>query len=279
MIGHACDELLPGASLYKTLAGIGLCRRPDLLDRMVRVGADVPRIPGGSGLSLTTDPVITTWRELMRWMLVGSDNTSAALILQEIGTGAIIRAAADAGMASTTIAPTEQTIRRAVAARRQQGAVSETSARSASDAAPPISRAASLRADDADDALLAYAKEDRILGSLTTAADQVRLMTALWQGRLLAPDFTALVRTMLGQAAPQRISRTISYPGVQVAGKTGSWGPFRHHTAVVEHIDEPPVAVSVMTRSADLDRLLPRVDDAIGEMAAILVDAVRAELR
>ncbi|WP_425280779.1 serine hydrolase [Leucobacter coleopterorum] len=66
-------------------------------------------------------------------------------------------------------------------------------------------------------------------------------------------------------------------PGVQVAGKTGSWGPFRHDSAVVTHSGEPPVAVSILTRSMDFDRVIPAIDDGIGEMAAMLVDCVRAQ--
>nr|WP_281392077.1 serine hydrolase [Brachybacterium halotolerans] len=62
-----------------------------------------------------------------------------------------------------------------------------------------------------------------MFGSLETAGDQMRLLTALWQGDLLDPAGSALIKGMLGQQlAPIRISRILSYPDVVVAGKTGS---------------------------------------------------------
>lgn len=65
---------------------------------------------------------------------------------------------------------------------------------------------------------------------------------------------------------------------MRVAGKTGSWGPFRHDSAVVTHDGETPIAVSILTRSMEFDRMLPAVDDGIGEIAAMLVDNVRSQL-
>lgn len=64
---------------------------------------------------------------------------------------------------------------------------------------------------------------DAVFVSLETAGDQVRLPTALWQGDLLDPAGSALIKGMLGQQlAPIRISRILSYPGVVVAGETRS---------------------------------------------------------
>ncbi|MFE5774278.1 serine hydrolase [Brachybacterium sp. NPDC056505] len=256
-ISHLEDRLWPGASLYKLPAAIALCRsRGAALSAPVRV-EPTQRVVGGAGISLMEDPVTLTWRELMRFMLVGSDNTSAAVILEDVGAAAVDAVTQDAGMTRSQVAGSADTVRRAVEeARRSAGFAQGT---------------------DLDDDLVDFAKDDAVLGSLTTAGDQVRLLTALWRGDLLESAGSALIKGMLGQQlAPIRISRILSYPGVLVAGKTGSWGPFRHDSAVVTHDGESPVAVSILTRSLEFDRLLPAVDDGIGEIAAMIVDGVRS---
>lgn len=254
--------LWPGASLYKVLAAVALYRKEEAnLSAPVRVGPE-SRVAGGAGLSLMEDPVTLTWRELMRWMLVGSDNTSAAVIMQHIGEPAVDAVARDAGMTATRIAHSADTVRDAVEATRAATSSVGFSGR------------------DLDDDLIAFAREDRVLGSVTTAEDQVALLRALWSGGLLNQVGTRMVCTMMQQKlSHHRISRTFGYPGVQVAGKTGSWGPFRHDSAVVAHSGEPPVAVSILTRSMDFDRVIPAIDDGIGEIAAMLVDCVRAQTR
>lgn len=202
------------------------------------------------------DPVTLTWRELMRWMLVGSDNTAAAVVLEEVGANALARVARDAGMASTRIAPSDEAVREIVEARRL---------------------GAQRTGQDRDAQLIDFARKDPILGSVTTARDQTLLMDALWRGRLLPDRLTREVAAMLAQhTVPHCMNRTFCHPGVDVAGKTGSWGPFRHETAVITHTGEVGVAVCVMTASLEFDRTIPAIDDGIGEIAAVLVNAVRA---
>ncbi|QIM17578.1 serine hydrolase [Leucobacter coleopterorum] len=142
------------------------------------------------------DPVTLTWRELMRWMLVGSDNTSAAVIMQHIGEHAVDAVARDAGMTATRIAHSADTVRDAVEAARA-GTLS-----------------AGFSGRDLDDDLIAFAQEDRVLGSVTTAEDQVALLSALWSGGLLNQAGTRMVCAMMQQKlSHHRISRTFGYPG------------------------------------------------------------------
>lgn len=258
ILSHRRDALWPGASLYKLPAAIALYRaRGSRLSEPVLVHPD-QRVNGGAGLSLIEDPVTVTWRELMRFMLVGSDNTSADLILREVGIAAVDDVAHDASMRRSSIASNADTVRFAV----------ETARRDSPFTFGP----------DIDDDLLDFTRRDRVLGSLTTAADQVRLLSALWNGTLMDRVGTDMVCGMLAQQfVPTRISRTLCYPGVSVAAKTGSWGPFRHDSAVVTHDGEVPIAVSVLTRSLDFDRLIPAVDDGIGAIAASIVDGIRSE--
>src|SRR5690606_29902532 len=103
---------------------------------------------------------------------------------------------------------------------------------------------------------------DAVLGSTTTAADQLALLQALWQGRLAPPDGTALVLDAMRRLVQRsRITSAFDHPGARVAGRTGTWGPFRHESALVEHAGEVPIAVCVLTESLEIDRLLPAVDD------------------
>lgn len=256
---HRENVLWPGASLYKLPAAIALYRaRGTRLSEPVHVRPD-QRVSGGAGLSLMEDPVTVTWRELMRFMLVGSDNTAAALILKEVGTSAVDEVAHDASMHHSTIASTADTVRLAVETARENSPFTS--------------------GPDIDDDLVEYTRKDRVLGSLTTAADQVQLLSSLWSGTLLDRIGTEMVCGMLAQQLiPTRISKTLSYPGVRVAAKTGSWGPFRHDSAVVTHDGETPIAVSVLTRSLEFNRLIPAIDDGIGGIAASIVDGIRSEL-
>ena len=87
--------------------------------------------------------------------------------------------------------------------------------------------------------------------------------------------FTALGAVVLTLA--YRWSHSlIGRPGVRVAAKSGTWGPYRHEAAVVTHDMEQPVALCIMTESMEFNRRVPSIDDGIGEMASILVDAIRA---
>ncbi|MFQ6486181.1 serine hydrolase [Brachybacterium epidermidis] len=265
-LAHCPKLLWPGASLYKTLAAIALYRRRgDDISSPVAVDPVARHVPGGVGLSLMRDEVTLTWREIARWMLIGSDNTAAALVLEEVGPVLMQQSAQAAGMVSTRIAPAAGTVAAAVAARRPE--------------VSSYGSAGQARTPDRDDQLVAYASRDLVLGSVTTAQDQVELLAALWSGKLLTPEATAEVTEMLGQQIVKtRVGSAFTYPGVQVAAKSGSWGPYRHEAAVVTHRDEQPVALCIMTESLEFERRLPSIDDGIGKMASILVDGLRALL-
>ena len=255
VLAHAEDRLWPGASLFKVLAAAALLREaPELLEVSVRV-EPAEHVPGGSGLSLLSGPVTLTWRDLLVLMLSGSDNTAAGVILGRVGPAALSAAAREAGMTATRIAPTARTVQDAVQARH--GRVTP--------------------AHDRDRPLLEHAAHDSVMGSLTTAADQIALLGTPWHGTLLSPAHRDLVLgAMSRQVLQYRISAAFGHPGVQVAGKTGTWGPFRHESALVIHHGETPIAVSILTESLELARLLPAVDDGIGDMAAALVGDLRS---
>lgn len=253
VIGHRSADLWPGASLYKTLLALAVLRDDSIvLDDRVTVTSE-DRIPGGAGLSLLGDPVTLSMRDLLRSMLTGSDNTAATVLLRRVGEPALDAVADAAGMTSTHLASTGRAVLDVVGARHGGGE------------------------HERDAVLLRHAASDAVLGSTTTASDQSRLLQRLWQGRLATREQTELVIETMGRSvARSRISTAFDYPGVQVAGRTGTWGPFRHDSALVAHAGEVPVAVSVLTESLEIDRLLPSVDDGIGEIAAALVGALRS---
>ncbi|MFC0674871.1 serine hydrolase [Brachybacterium hainanense] len=258
VLDHRAQEPWPGASLYKTLAALALVREAEsALSSQVTV-TDADRVPGGAGLSLLGDPVTLSWRDLMRSMLVGSDNTAAQVILRRVGVRAVDEVAGAAGMTGTRLGTAAQTIATTVAARRGEDGPAGT---------------------DRDDALLARAASDAVLGSTTTAADQLRLLQALWQGRLATPGGTDLVLGAMRNLVQRgRIASAFDHPGVHVAGRTGTWGPFRHESALIMHEGEVPIAVCVLTESLEIGRLLPAVDDGIGEIAAAVVGELRSIL-
>jgi beta-lactamase class A len=245
-VRHRGEDLWPGASLYKVLAGIAVARLgPELWDERILVRPE-DHVPGGAGLSLLADPVELSFRDLVTSMLTGSDNTAADVILRRTGLSALNEVVERTGMNATRIAPTSTTVQEAVAARARQDPAAEGPT-------------------DRDTQLVRFAAEDRVLGSLTTADDQVRMLCGLWQGRLVpVAGRDLLLSAMSRQVMKHRIASAFDHPGVSVAGKTGTWGPFRHESALVMHDDEVPIAVSVLTESSDFERLLPDVDDGMG---------------
>jgi beta-lactamase class A len=77
------------------------------------------------------------------------------------------------------------------------------------------------------------------------------------------------------QVRPNRLASGFAFPGVAVAGKTGTLGALRHEIGVVQYDGERPYAVAVFTQSARAATIQPRIDAAIGLAARHAVDYLR----
>ena len=80
------------------------------------------------------------------------------------------------------------------------------------------------------------------------------LLSCIWTDQVASAEQSAFMRAVLAQQIwPHRLSSGFPYPGVHVARKTGTLGPFRHEIGVVQHRHEAPIAVAIFTEAARAD--------------------------
>lgn len=256
------DEPVVMASVYKLPLLVAFCRAIDdgVTDPRVMVTLDpADRTPGATGISAMSDPVTASWRDLARSMIVVSDNAAGDALLDEVGLDRV-RSTLDAlGLAATRIEGGTRDVYRAL---------------TADTGAADLAAAMDLLADNGR--IVRSRVLDPLLASSTTARDMTGLLAAIWTDVAASPAQCTFMRTVLAQQIwPHRISSGFPYPGVLVAGKTGTLGPLRHEVGVVHHANEHPIAVAVLTRAARADPNQPRVDAAIGAAAAAAVHRLR----
>ncbi len=255
------DHVVPMASVYKLPLVIAFA---DLVDRGTldpqRPVTLQPndRTPGPTGLSIFSDPVTLSLRDLAASTMTLSDNAAADALLEVVGLDQVAGLLQRAGLTSTRV-------RRGTADNLRE-LVRRT------------------RASDADAALAVLADNDIALAgvyeaanaSATSARDMTTLLTKLWSGELLSTAQTAFVqRLMAQQVFTQRIASAFPHDAVRVYGKTGTFGALRHEVGIVELPGSPTVAVAALTRAARADKRLPRVDAAIGQATRYAVDRLR----
>jgi len=259
------DEPVVMASVYKLPALVAFCRAVDdgVLDATEPVrllpGDRTPGVTGASGMS---DAVVMSWRDLARSMVTVSDNAAGDAILDAIGLGRVDEALTACGLRRTRVRGGTRDTHRALTEDLGAATLPEAMQRLTDNDRPAATRAF-----------------DPLLSSATTAREMTTLLSAIWTDRAASPQQCRFMRTALAQQIwPHRLSSGFPYPGVRIAGKTGTLGPFRHEVGVVHHQNETAIAVAVLTRAARADRNLPRVDAVIGAVARTAVNTVRDAL-
>lgn len=261
-VAVSANEPVVMASVYKLPLLVAFCRAVDdgVLDPVEPVRLEpAGRTAGETGASVMSDPVTMSRRDLARSMITVSDSAAADALLDVIGLDRVRDLLAALGLADTHIDGGTRDVHRRLI--RDTGATD-------------LGEALALLADN--DHPVATTALDPLLSSATTAQDMTTLLSAIWTGTAASAEQCRFMRTVLGQQVwPHRLSAGFAYPGVRVAGKTGTLGPLRHEVGVVEHRHEPPVVVAVFTTAARADRHLPRVDAAIGATARAAVTSLR----
>lgn len=270
VIGHSAALSVRGeqpvvpASVYKVALLVAAVRAFDAgrLDPAARVTVDpATAVPGPTGIAALADPVTMSVRDLLRSMIAVSDNAAAGVLMELVGLAELQRTVGDLGLRDTRIVGGD--------AELQAAMMTETGTRTVDEAF------AALADDDPARPARAY---DPSFGSATTPADTTALLAAIWSGTAASPEQCAFARSALaGQAFRHRIASGFG-SAPSIAGKTGTLGALRNEAAVITYPDEHPVAVAVFTHAARSDPILPRVDAAIGQVAAIAVDALRIPL-
>lgn len=266
-IGDPDQPLVAAASMYKVPLLIAACRAIDSseLDPLERIVIDPEqghRVPGPTGFCIFDDPISASTRDVLRQMIVVSDNTAAAAIRRALPHDAVARALSDLRIEGIDLVfgpPPEL--------ESASGASAWEDANYLQRASRPIDTGGDTKLENHDPAFLSHATPNALC----------ELLELIWTGRAASPKQCEFMRTVLGQQAwSHRIASGFPGKGFAVAGKTGTIGRIRSEMAVVQPEGELPVAVSVITRAARFDPSLPEADAAIGKIARILVDYLRA---
>lgn len=264
-VGADCgsEDQVVMASVYKLPVLVAYCRAVDAsaLDPCEPTTLLAKeRTPGTTGISAMADDVTVTWRDLARSMIAVSDNAAGDALLDRIGLPQVRQTIDSLGLAATTVEGGTRDIYRLLMDDTDRGDL-----------------AAALGLLNDNDHIVCSRAFDPLLASSTTPNDMTALLESIWTDRAASSAQCAFMRTVLGQQIwPHRISSGFGYAGVRIAGKTGTLGPLRHEVAVVQHRHEPPIAVAVFTEAARADPSQPRVDAAIGAVAADIVAALRS---
>jgi beta-lactamase class A len=217
---------------------------------------------GGVGLAGLHDDAVLTWRDLAHLMLTISDNAATDVVFHRIGQPAVDAVLDDLELHRTCIAGCCEDLFASIV----------------------VDLGATRDADDID-ALLARQPEERlwalsVLDPARTTSSTPREMTALidaiWSDRAAPPDACARVRAAMEQQVWPHRMRAGFPDGVRIAAKTGTLPAVRNEVGAVIHPDGRTFAVAVFTRAQALDDSLPAVDRAIGAVARLAVDALRA---
>ncbi|WP_237706728.1 serine hydrolase [Kribbella flavida] len=256
------DHVVPMASVYKlplVVAFSELVDRGELDPRQPLTLEPGDRTPGPTGVSILSDPVTMSLRDLAASTMAVSDNAAADALLEVVGLDRVADFLRRHGLTDTRVRRgTAGNLRDLVRRTRTSG---------------PDAAFAVLADNDTADPDGIY---EAAGGSSTTAQDMTRLLAMLWAGAILSAEQTAFVRRLMElQVFGQRIAAGFPYDGVRVYGKTGSFGALRHEVGVVELPGGPTVALAVFTRAARADRRLPRVDAAIAHAARYAADRLR----
>ncbi|GAB3837817.1 serine hydrolase [Kribbella italica] len=256
------DAVVPMASVYKlplVIAFAELVEGGSLDPQQPITLQPDDRTPGPTGLSIFSDPVTLSLRDLATSTMTVSDNAAADALLEVVGLDRLADLLQRAGLTGTRVRRgTADNLRELVRRTRTTDA----------DAALAV-----LADNDTTDPSGVYEAAN---ASATSARDMTTLLAKLWSGELLSTPQTAFVqRLMAQQVFTQRIASAFPHDAVRVYGKTGTFGALRHEVGIVELPGGPTVAVAALTRAARADRRLPRVDAAIGQATRYAVDRLR----
>ena len=262
-VGHRPDEPSVMASVFKVPILVTLLRAADEGSVDLTEQVTVPtenRAPGPTGVSVMTDPVTLSWRDLARWMIVVSDNAATDVVLERVGIDNVNAAMKELGLTSTEIK---------VDCRGLFATVLEDAGVSSYDEFPTQPTAEEL---DTWRALRPLETNH------TTPRDMTQLLTLLWTDRAASPEQCELGRQiLLQQVWPHRLASGFPEDDVVTGGKTGTLPRVRNEAGVVLRADGRRFAVVTFTTSTSTSQKNPAADAVIGRAARIAVDALTGD--
>ena len=235
------------------------------LDARHRVMPDEMR--RGSGLVQTfATGLEPTGRDLLRQMIITSDNTATDIMIDAVGLERVNAMLADRGYADTRLRMTTGELFREVWVRADPAHAALTDREVFERGFP----------SDADASARSFALEGdstRWLGR-TTAREMARLLEEILGDSLGSPEASAEMIDMLsGQFYASRLPQRVRWQGVGVAHKTGDWPPFAGNDVGILFYEGGPTVVAVFTNQNRGDFF--DLEATLGLVAQDLVEAWR----
>lgn len=263
------DDAVVSASVFKVPVLLEVCCQIAEGDRSaterINLAPQDFATLGPTGLSVTSDAVSLSLRDLYLSMMTVSDNRATDVVMALVGRERINARMAALGLHATVLE------------RDCSGLFSQMREELGPD------RAGSLSLDDA--ALAELLASDAVRGTRaldpertnrTTPQESTDLLARIWTDDGIDPGAAAECRRVLGlQVWPHRL-RSGFGDEAQTSGKTGTLPTVRNEVGVVEYPDGGRYAVAVFLRTQSLAMVNPDADRAIGTLAAAAVADLRA---
>lgn len=263
-VGIRADDAVVAASVFKVPVLVEACRQVaagdiDATRRIDLAPGDFP-VMGSTGIAVFSDPVSLSFRDLCLSMMTVSDNRATDVVMDIVGLDRINAMLAELGLTRTHLEGDCAALFASIDEDLGLGAGVEFDLLALGPEALQGTRA------------LTPERTNR-----TTPRETSQLFARLWSDDGIDPAACAEARRILGlQVWPHRLRSGFPDDTVLVSGKTGTLPFVRNEAAVVEYADGAVYAVSVFLRTPFSGTFTPRMDAAIGEIAAAAVDELRA---
>ena len=261
-VGHRADEPSIMASVFKLPVLVALVRAADAglvdLSRQVTVPVE-GRAPGPTGLSMMSDPVTMSLRDLARSMIVVSDNAATDVVVDALGLPAVKDTLTQLDLHRTQVLV-------------HVNGLFDTVLEDAG-----LASFADFPTAPALEELLRWRAMRPADTNATTPRDMTRLLALVANDEAASTDGCALVRDILSQQVwPHRLASGFPEDEVVTGGKTGTLPRVRNEVGLVRYPDGKQYAVACFTWARTGTAKNPAADAVIGRAARLAVDALRA---
>jgi beta-lactamase class A len=261
-VGHREDEPSLMASVFKLPVLVALVRAADaaLLDLSEQVTVPTAgRAPGPTGLSMMTDPVTMSLRDLARSMIVVSDNAATDVVLERVGIPAVKETLDALGCERTQVLVDVNGLFDTILEDAGLASFEEFPAQ------PTLEE------------MLRWRAMRPLETNSTTPRDMTRLLGKVADDTAASPEGCELVRTiLLQQVWPHRLASGFPEDDVLTGGKTGTLPRVRNEVGLVVLPDGGRYATACFTWAHEGTAKNPGADAVIGRVVRIAVDALRS---
>lgn len=257
------DDPVVAASVFKVPVLVEVCRQVAAGERSatdrIELAPEEFQVLGPTGLSVTSDPVSLSLRDLYLSMVTVSDNRATDVVLHLIGRDRVNATMATLGLTGTFLEGDCRHLFAQLAEDLGMGSVEE------------LDHSSRMLSTE----VLATRPLDPTRSNRTTPRETTALLRRIWTVDGLPEAACAEARRVLGlQVWPHRL-RSGFDESVKVSGKTGTLAAVRNEVGVTEFPDGHRYAVAVFLRMATPASVAPDVDRAIGTLAAAAVADLR----